>query len=260
MKSEQKVISLHMLINVGALMILIFNFNLEYFLYSLIFGYFIINIGSLAIHRWLTHKTFEPRNQIVSYTLYFIIVLMVTGPIVHWIALHRYHHLYSDTENDPHSPLGKTFWGKVKLWFGDWKLPDEMSPKLIIDVIRDTKVVFINKYYYTLLTLWMILLATIDMDLFMYGFVVSSMVAINMGGLFIVTSHIFGSRDFETSDHSLNNSVVGFFLWETGWHNNHHAFPNTFEIGHNWKQIDIGKHIIKLIAKPDSLKYYEGNK
>jgi len=45
-------------------------------------------------------------------------------------------------------------------------------------------------------------------------------------------------------------------MWGEGWHNNHHYKPTSYEFGQGWKQPDIGKHLIRIIAKPESLKAY----
>ena len=38
-------------------------------------------------------------------------------------------------------------------------------------------------------------------------------------------SHIWGYRNYETSDNSRNLWWVGLLAFGEGWHNNHHAFP-----------------------------------
>ncbi len=36
--------------------------------------------------------------------------------------------------------------------------------------------------------------------------------------------HVWGEREFETTDNSRNNALVALLVFGEGWHNNHHAF------------------------------------
>lgn len=66
-------------------------------------------------HRYLSHKTFQT-SRIVQ----FIFVLIGTmsaqrGPLW-WAAHHRYHHHFTDTDQDPHSAKAG-FWYSHVGWF-----------------------------------------------------------------------------------------------------------------------------------------------
>ena len=63
-----------------------------------------------------------------------------------------------------------------------------------------------------------------------------------------------GNQRFKTGEHSQNSMILALITLGEGWHNNHHKKPWSYEFGWNAKQLDIGKHVIKLIAKPESLK------
>nr|GEX05753.1 delta-9 acyl-lipid desaturase 1-like [Tanacetum cinerariifolium] len=53
---------------------------------------------------------------------------------------------------------------------------------------------------------------------------------------FVVQSvgHIWGERTWNTPDTSTNNRWTGMFALGEGWHNNHHAFPNSARHGLKW--------------------------
>jgi len=57
--------------------------------------------------------------------------------------------------------------------------------------------------------------------------------------------HTFGRRDFETTDRSRNQWVLGFVALGEGWHNNHHAFPRSAFHGLRWWQIDFSGYLIR---------------
>ena len=59
--------------------------------------------------------------------------------------------------------------------------------------------------------------------------------------------HTFGNRNYGTSDYSRNNWLVALPTLGEGWHNNHHAFPNSAWLGLKWWQLDIGGAFIELL-------------
>jgi stearoyl-CoA desaturase (delta-9 desaturase) len=61
--------------------------------------------------------------------------------------------------------------------------------------------------------------------------------------------HQFGRRSFETPDQSRNEWVVGLFGLGEGWHNNHHAFPESPFHGLRWYEIDLSGYLIRLLER-----------
>jgi stearoyl-CoA desaturase (delta-9 desaturase) len=59
--------------------------------------------------------------------------------------------------------------------------------------------------------------------------------------------HFWGSRPYNTRDHSRNNPIFGLLALGEGWHNNHHAFPNSARHGLKWWQIDIAYMVIRAM-------------
>jgi stearoyl-CoA desaturase (delta-9 desaturase) len=60
--------------------------------------------------------------------------------------------------------------------------------------------------------------------------------------------HLWGSRPYESGDHSRNNAVVGVLALGEGWHNNHHAFPSSARHGLRWWQIDVSYYVIRALV------------
>ena len=52
-------------------------------------------------------------------------------------------------------------------------------------------------------------------------------------------SHMWGYRNYTTTDQSRNNWWVALITYGEGWHNNHHAFPRMAAHGHRWWEIDV---------------------
>jgi stearoyl-CoA desaturase (Delta-9 desaturase) len=58
--------------------------------------------------------------------------------------------------------------------------------------------------------------------------------------------HLVGTRRFEVAhDNSRNSPLLGILIWGEGWHNNHHAFPNSAAFGLSWHEIDPGYWLIR---------------
>ncbi|CAN0888085.1 Palmitoyl-monogalactosyldiacylglycerol delta-7 desaturase, chloroplastic [Linum grandiflorum] len=69
---------------------------------------------NLSYHRQLTHKSFKTPKWL-EYSFAYCGVHALQGDPLTWVSNHRYHHQYSDTEKDPHSPI-KGFWYSHMSW------------------------------------------------------------------------------------------------------------------------------------------------
>ncbi len=224
--------------------------------------------GSLGVcmgyHRLLTHgsfKTFKP----VRWLLAFLGGLSGEGSAISWVANHRKHHAYSDKEGDPHSPRDGKWWSHM-FWFipqlgNEWhkELLDRYAP----DLMKDRVMVWLH---------WMFLPSHIACGavLFAIGYYGT---AIGLGGawygwsmvvwglgvrmvyVFHVTwfvnsaTHLWGYRNYETSDDSKNLWWVGLLAFGEGWHNNHHAYQRVAAQGHKWWEVDMTYWAIVAMEK-----------
>ena len=61
--------------------------------------------------------------------------------------------------------------------------------------------------------------------------------------------HVFGNRDFETTDESRNLALIAIPTFGEAWHNNHHAFPTSAVHGLGRWQVDISALTIDGLEK-----------
>jgi stearoyl-CoA desaturase (delta-9 desaturase) len=127
-----------------------------------------------------------------------------------------------------------------------WPNPDKYGKWLY----KDPMVMFFHRTY----PLWIILS-------FALPFALGGWTGLLWGGLvrvFLVhhvtwsvnsICHTFGRREFDTTDQSRNQWVVGLLAMGEGWHNNHHAFPRSAFHGLHWWQIDFSAYVIMLLEK-----------
>ena len=62
-------------------------------------------------------------------------------------------------------------------------------------------------------------------------------------------THIWGYRNYETTDDSTNLWWVGLLAFGEGWHNNHHAYQRMARHGHRWWEIDVTYWAILAMEK-----------
>ena len=211
----------------------------------------------LGFHRLLTHSSFQTYKP-VRWTIAFIGGLAGEGTAMDWVANHRKHHAYSDLEGDPHSPLDGAWWSHV-FWLA-WQYPGEELRKhhqrWAPDLARDPVLQFIGKTF----ILWHIVLAVI---IFGLGYAFSGLqmaCSLVVWGMFLrlclvlhatwfvnSASHIWGYRNYTTTDQSRNNWWVAIITYGEGWHNNHHAFPRMAAHGHRWWEFDATFTTIRLL-------------
>ena len=60
---------------------------------------------TIGYHRLFTHRAFEAKPW-VRHSFAVLGSMAVQGSVIDWVADHRKHHAFTDTDGDPHSPHG----------------------------------------------------------------------------------------------------------------------------------------------------------
>ena len=224
--------------------------------------------GSLGIgmsyHRLLTHRGYKTPKW-VEYFLTVCATLALEGGPIFWVATHRIHHKYSDTERDVHSPK-QGFWF---CWFGsvaDEGYSEEDILKHAADFTCYPELMWMHRHY------WVTPVVVGIITFLVGGF---SMLAIGYGGSIIFALHMASginyfchkgnNRRYETNDGSTNSLVMALLTFGEGWHNNHHHYPNTARAGFFWWEWDPVYYTLRVLAwtglvwdvrgVPDRVKY-----
>ncbi len=215
---------------------------------------------TIGYHRMLTHNGFQTHPWLRGTFLALGGMAVESGPLT-WASTHLKHHALSDKEGDPHSPLEGLFHSHVGWIIDGWRTePEKHGPWLL----KDEQVGFFERTF----VFWVLLGLAIP---FVLGglwsmatggaFMTGALTGFLWGGLVRIffTHHItwsvnsichtFGSRPFATKDQSRNNPIVGVLALGEGWHNNHHAFPNSAEHGLEWWQVDLSAYVIRALEK-----------
>jgi len=225
--------------------------------------------GSLGVcmgyHRLLTHQSFQTYRPI-RWLLAFLGGLSGEGSALTWVAQHRKHHAFSDIEGDPHSPVDGGWWSHF-LWF----MPDfgrkwhhELLKRYAPDMFRDKMMVVIHYLFLPshfmlggLLFLmgylgpesWGLGSSWAGYSMVFWGLGVRMVYVLHVTWLVNSATHLWGYRNYETSDNSRNLWWVGILAWGEGWHNNHHAYQRVARQGHRWWEVDVTYYVIWLMEK-----------
>ena len=130
------------------------QFSTAFFIYFVIFSLGIV----IGYHRLLSHKSFKTR---FTKLLSIIGCLSFQGSPLAWVCLHRSHHAHTDTEKDPHSPKN----GWLKSFFGS--SISETNPRLIRDMLRDKFQIFLYKYYFLLMAIYIGFMSLFGVEFFL---------------------------------------------------------------------------------------------
>jgi len=222
----------------------IFPEDIYLFLVFHTLGMFGVTVG---FHRLLTHdgfKTFAPIRA-------FLILcgcMALEGKPLEWISTHTKHHAHSDHDDDPHSPLAG-FWHAHMGWvfhqdsFAD---PKVYCPHLL----EDRVVMFAQRTYFVWPALsFVICYAVGGWSGVLWGGLVRMAFTTHTTWCVNSICHTFGKRDFETTDESRNNWIIGLLALGEGWHNNHHAFPRNAFHGMKWYQFDLSGGLIRTLER-----------
>ncbi len=214
---------------------------------------------TLCYHRLLSHRSFKT-HKAVKYFLMFCGTLSFQGDPGWWTATHRLHHKEADLEKDPHSPRVSFLWAHILwLFFTEFKLRDpKVTARFIPDLVDDPWAKFLHKFFIPvnlafLAAMYGVAYALagpkIALSVLVWGGLVRIVYVWHITWFVNSVTHLFGYRNYEAGDDSLNLWWVALLANGEGWHNNHHANPSAAKSGHKWWEFDLTYGIISLMEK-----------
>ena len=216
-----------------ASIILMFLYGSYYHWIIALFVYFLNGcLGmTMTYHRLLTHRSWFVIKPI-EYLFSLFATIGLTGSALSWVAIHREHHAFTDTEKDPHSPLYKGwFWSHYLSMFAKVKI------KYVRDLLNEKFYVFQHKFYFEINLIYALFLFLIDPFAIVYAWLVPAALLWNGGSLIVSTSH----RD--KGPH--NDLILALSTWGEGYHKNHHDNVKLSKFG----KFDLGGFLIEQYKK-----------
>lgn len=212
------------------------------------------------LHRYAAHGAFKMSR---GWEKFFYILTFITQGSSYMSArtyalLHRLHHAYTDTEDDPHSPsyssnafhlMNQTRIKYADIFNGrmvieekflknlpDWPAFEKFAHPWFMRVIWI--VVYIAFYVAFATAPWQYLLLPVT-------------IAIGPvhGGIINWFAHKYGSTNFAMSNTSRNLFYIDVLMLGEAYHNNHHKFPSSINFGVKKNEIDPIYFIILLFNR-----------
>ena len=230
--------------------------------------YFLTAAGvTVGYHRLFTHRAFDAPRP-VRYLFAVLGSMAVQGPLIDWVADHRKHHAFTDTEGDPHSPHhdhGEGLKGALEgLWYAHmgWLFVTQGTAekrRFARDLLEDGGMRRISRAFPWLVLLGLAIPFALGFGL--SGSLAGGLTALLWGGfvrIFMVhhvtwsvnsVCHFFGRRRFDTDDYSTNVFWLALPSLGESWHHNHHAFPRSARHGLRWWEVDPSGLIILGMKK-----------
>lgn len=238
---------------IGTVLTLCFALDTTLFIAGLTVSWLFWCFGlTIALHKYSSHKTFDPRNRLIKYFLLWAGTTITMGSTINFAAGHRQHHVHADTPQDPYY-LDGGIWHRVKLFFY-WFPTYKINPMIIKDLLRDQDHTFFNNHYWKILLVYPVLLLLIDPIWFGYFYALPVTYTILGMGYVTVLAHLpvlekIGSKPYKTNDNSWNSQLFAVLLAGEGYHNTHHACPGRYDYTTGRGEWDISGKIIKILKK-----------
>jgi stearoyl-CoA desaturase (delta-9 desaturase) len=199
---------------------------------------------TLYLHRDQAHRAID-LNPVLRHFFRFWIWCSSGMLTREWVAVHRKHHAYCETKDDPHSPQ---ILGLRKVLFEGAELyRDEKNNRETVEKFgRGAPDDWLEKNVYLRVPYGGIILM-IFFDLLLFGVPGIIIIAIQMmsmplfaAGVINGLGHHSGYRNFECDDAATNLVPWAFLIGGEELHNNHHAFPTSAKFSVRPWEFDIG--------------------
>jgi len=193
---------------------------------------------TLGYHRLLTHRSFETPKW-VEYFFVLCGTLACQGGPIEWVGLHRIHHKFSDTPEDPHDSNKGFLWSHLN-WMLCKNPASNYVDRYTKDIASDPVYQFMQKYFIPIqVVLGLILFAIGGWSWVIWGIFVRLVLVFHVTWFVNSATHKFGYKSHESNDNSTNCWWVALLTFGEGWHNNHHAYQYSARHGLAWWEIDL---------------------
>lgn len=211
-------------------------------------------------HRYFAHRAFKTSRWFQFCGAFLGSAAAQRGPLW-WAAHHREHHRHSDKAGDVHSPHVHGFVWSHMGWFMERSnfAKDRDGVK---DLAKYPELRFLDRHdalapavlglamfgLGAALEAYMPYLNTNGWQMFVWAFLVSTILLYHVTYAVNSLAHVLGTRRYPTTDESRNNWWLALITFGEGWHNNHHYYPSSARQGFYWWEIDMTYYILRLLS------------
>ena len=206
-------------------------------------------VTSVYLHRSLSHRALHLTPG-VRWTCR-VLTWMLTGMRPRqWVAVHRKHHAFTDTERDPHSPIVLGF---ARVQFANAVLYRKVArdPATVQRYARDLSadrwdLLLFDRAYLGLGLGIAVLVLLFGWQLGLVAAGIHTAYYLLGGGAINAVGHLWGRRPFDNQ--ATNNQWLAWLVVGEGLHNNHHAVPTSSRLSLARGDIDPGWWCIRLLT------------
>ncbi len=230
----------------------------------------------IGYHRCLSHNAFQLK---LWFKRSIILLGLPAGTPIQWVGNHRFHHLHTDKEHDPHSPVQRGFWYAHNGWYytidNAWfsfffalagpirmlvdaflrPITNQQYDYLAKDIAHDPFFKWVSKP--AIFTTIVLLHVLIPFLVVYYGWGLIGVAALwitlvviyNLGDGTDSIAHLLGAHPYTSGHHAKNSQLFALVTFGDGWHADHHEFPESAKLGLVDKGIDPGWWIILILQK-----------
>jgi fatty-acid desaturase len=245
--------------HIGALVALFF-FSWKALLFAMVMWWVAGSLGiGMGYHRLLTHRGYKTPRWI-EYLLTTCGTLALEGGPIFWVATHRLHHQNTDKDGDPHSPHDGGLWSHMGWILTGRTLHNNANELLpyVPELRKDRFHAWISRWHWIPITvLGGIVFAVGGWRFLLWVIFFRTVLGLHSTWLVNSATHMWGRRRFPTHDNSRNSLWVALLTFGEGWHNNHHAFPQSARHGLAWYEFDpnwYGIVILRLLGLARDVK------
>lgn len=207
-------------------------------------------VTTVYLHRCLSHRALRlsPGVQGVCRVLIWTLVGMRPRQ---WVAVHRKHHAFTDTVNDPHSPI---VLGYARVQFANAFLYRKVARDraAVSRYARDLRADRWDRLFFDHAVVGLSLVA--GLLVFLIGWRLAIVVELVHGAYYLLAGgainaigHKWGSRPFDNL--ATNNKWLAWLVVGEGLHNNHHAAATSSRLSVAKGEVDPGWSCIRLLVR-----------
>ena len=207
---------------------------------------------TLYLHRDQAHRAIDLHPALRHFFRFWI--WCTSGMLTkEWVAVHRKHHAFCETEDDPHSPQ---VYGlkKVLLEGAELYKEEAVNEETLEKFGRGAPDDWLERNIYLRFPNAGIVTMVLA-DLLLFGVPGIIIIAIQMASMPVFAAgvingigHYWGYRNFECDDAATNIVPWAFLIGGEELHNNHHAFPTSAKFSVRRWEFDIGWLYIRLFS------------
>jgi stearoyl-CoA desaturase (delta-9 desaturase) len=198
-------------------------------------------------HRYFSHRSYKT-SRVFQFMIAVLGQTSAQRGVIWWSAVHRHHHLHSDTEHDVHSPRHHGFWYSHVGWIF---VPGNEKPDYgtVRDLTRFPELVWLDKNtYLPAILLGFGVWAWGGWAMLIVGFFWSTVLLFHCTFFINSLAHVSGSQRYLTGDDSRNNFWLALITLGEGWHNNHHHYQSSTRQGFHWWEVDVSYYVLRMMS------------